>query len=283
MEKNRNKISDDLKKFFSPALFKIEFPTIIDYDIFQSLRRATPHIFKIFSKLSMNIYLLTESENLHAFRCVFEPLGYPIIGSCSLNALLSACIRGNGCIALSGMDYSPSDLSFFLPQIRNAGFSHAILVMDKKVTSEKTKIWLKEPVFDYLSLQTEEKELQKIVRSAFRWSQTQGERMVFSFLLRQKWESLDEGMKNVLRLLYSGDSNRDISEKLSLSARTVESRRARLMETFGVHSFAELIRVATEFMDEDNLPPSIFMPSREEKESVSSKTFSKSKTGRKKG
>ncbi len=208
----------------------------------------------------MNIYLLSESENLHALRSVFEQLGYPIIGNCSPNALLRACVRGGGCIVLSGMDYSPVSASVLLPQIRNAGFPYAVLVMDRNVTAEKMKIWLKEPIFDYLSLQIGRKELDKILQNAFQWSRIEGERAVISFLLHKKWLSLDDGMKNVMRLLYSGDSNRDISEKLSLSPRTVEARRARLMETFGVDSFAELIRVAAEFMDEDNLPPSIFNP-----------------------
>lgn len=208
----------------------------------------------------MNIYLLSESENLHDLRSVFEPLGYPIVGSCSLNALLRSCVRGIGCVVLSGMDYSPASASAALSQLRNFGFPHAVLVMDRKATVEKTRIWLKEPIFDYLSLQIEQKELDRILQSAFQWSRGAGERAVVGFLLRKKWESLDEGMKKVLRLLYSGASNRDISEKLSLSPRTIESRRAKLMETFGVDSFAELIRVATEFMDEDNLPPSLFNP-----------------------
>jgi len=48
----------------------------------------------------------------------------------------------------------------------------------------------------------------------------------------------------VLRLVGLGHTNVEISEKLHLSVRTIESHRARLQEKLDVHTRAELVRVA---------------------------------------
>ncbi|MGH9742680.1 MAG: LuxR C-terminal-related transcriptional regulator [Candidatus Acidiferrum sp.] len=48
----------------------------------------------------------------------------------------------------------------------------------------------------------------------------------------------------VLRLLASNKSNKEASEELGISVRTVESHRRRLMEKLGLHSMGELIHLA---------------------------------------
>jgi len=50
----------------------------------------------------------------------------------------------------------------------------------------------------------------------------------------------------VLRLVARGHTNRQISEALNLSVRTVESHRANLMDKLGLHSRVELVRYASE-------------------------------------
>ena len=49
---------------------------------------------------------------------------------------------------------------------------------------------------------------------------------------------------DVLRLVASGHTNREIAERLTLSVRTVESHRANLMAKLCLHSRAELVRYA---------------------------------------
>lgn len=48
----------------------------------------------------------------------------------------------------------------------------------------------------------------------------------------------------VMRLLVKGKSNKEIAAALTLSPRTVETYRARLMSKLGLHSFADLILLA---------------------------------------
>ena len=52
---------------------------------------------------------------------------------------------------------------------------------------------------------------------------------------------LSEREKEVIRLIASGASSREIAEKLHISVRTVDTHRANVMERLGVHSSAELI------------------------------------------
>ena len=52
---------------------------------------------------------------------------------------------------------------------------------------------------------------------------------------------LSEREKEVIRLIASGASSREIAEQLHISVRTVDTHRANVMERLGVHSSAELI------------------------------------------
>lgn len=49
---------------------------------------------------------------------------------------------------------------------------------------------------------------------------------------------------DVLRLIAHGYTNRQISEELGISVRTVEGHRANILEKLGLHSRAELVRYA---------------------------------------
>jgi DNA-binding NarL/FixJ family response regulator len=48
----------------------------------------------------------------------------------------------------------------------------------------------------------------------------------------------------ILRLIVSGQTNKQIAQKLSRSERTVEFHRNRLMRKIGAHNAAELVKVA---------------------------------------
>ncbi len=58
------------------------------------------------------------------------------------------------------------------------------------------------------------------------------------------WESLSEREQEVLRLVALGYTSSEIAEKLSLSAKTVETYRARGMEKLGLRNRAALVRFA---------------------------------------
>lgn len=56
--------------------------------------------------------------------------------------------------------------------------------------------------------------------------------------------ALTEREIQVLRLVAEGLNSREIAERLNISAKTVDTHRANIMEKLGVHNTAELIRVA---------------------------------------
>ena len=50
--------------------------------------------------------------------------------------------------------------------------------------------------------------------------------------------------RQVLELLAHGHTNREVADRLTLSVKTVETHRARLSEKLGLHSRADLVRLA---------------------------------------
>jgi len=61
---------------------------------------------------------------------------------------------------------------------------------------------------------------------------------------RDRYELLSQREKEVLRLVALGYTNRQIAERLSLSVKTVETYRARVMEKLNLKSRAALVRYA---------------------------------------
>jgi two-component system response regulator FixJ len=67
--------------------------------------------------------------------------------------------------------------------------------------------------------------------------------------LRRRYERLSPREREVMALLTSGLSNKEIARKLDLSPRTVETHRAHVMHKMGVGNTAELIAVALQCID----------------------------------
>lgn len=205
------------------------------------------------------VFLLTKNaENLRRLRQVFETTGFPVISCCSTGALLCSCSRGNGCVVIHSTEFTPEEISKIIRELRLAGFAHAVLLGEQSPSFARARIFQKLPICDFFQFNASSKVLQDILKNAFSWTRTQGKRHVVQFHLKQTWQGLDPTLQTVLRHLFQGATNRDIAEQMAVSMRVVEHRRKKLQETFGVHTFAELIRVATEILDEETIPPSAF-------------------------
>lgn len=63
---------------------------------------------------------------------------------------------------------------------------------------------------------------------------------------RKPGEQLTRREREVLALIASGLTNRQIGEKLFISIKTVETHRARIMQTLDLHTTADLVRYALE-------------------------------------
>ncbi|MBE6426270.1 MAG: response regulator transcription factor [Thermoguttaceae bacterium] len=210
----------------------------------------------------MIVYLLSKkTASLDVLRRTAEGLRLTAVSCSSVNALLQSCARGSGCVLVCGADHSASEIRDLIRKLRQHFHPHAVLVAEKEPTAFRAVELLRLPVLDYFHTQIEPLAFQLVIQNARRWSETEGMREVFRVQLREKWERMSDGLKDVLRLLYDGKTNREIAETLSLSLRTVESRRAKLLEEFGLTTFAELIRTAAFFLEQEILPPIFFTES----------------------
>jgi two-component system response regulator NreC len=64
--------------------------------------------------------------------------------------------------------------------------------------------------------------------------------------VRRATPTLSPRERQVLGLLAHGHTNREVADRLSLSVKTVETHRARLSDKLGLHSRADLVRLAIE-------------------------------------
>ncbi|MDO4570170.1 MAG: LuxR C-terminal-related transcriptional regulator [Planctomycetia bacterium] len=186
--------------------------------------------------------------------------GFKIIMNNSLNSLMYQCVQGEGCVVIVGEGFSNEEILQNVHLLRKEGVSHGVIVVDSLPTIERATAFLKSSVCDYLQLNSGFDVYMSSLNLAMNWGREQGRRVVARYALRRNWSHLDEKMKEVLLLLYQGKTNREIAQALDISPRTVENRRAKLLDFFHVNSFAELIRVATQVVDEDVLPPSVWLP-----------------------
>ncbi len=63
--------------------------------------------------------------------------------------------------------------------------------------------------------------------------------------IRQRWDTLSKREKQVAELVVKGAANRDIAEQLSISIKTVEIHRSRVMSKMQVKNLAKLIEAAS--------------------------------------
>lgn len=65
-------------------------------------------------------------------------------------------------------------------------------------------------------------------------------------VLREKCVTLPVVVRDVLDLLAEGLQHREIAERLSISPRTVEVYKARMMDKLGCRTLADVMRIGTE-------------------------------------
>ena len=79
---------------------------------------------------------------------------------------------------------------------------------------------------------------------ALRWDGEHRREIARAANARRRLVRLTPGQREVLARLLAGKSNRQIAAELKLSVRSIEVRRAKIMETMRAGSLAQLVRLA---------------------------------------
>lgn len=98
---------------------------------------------------------------------------------------------------------------------------------------------------DFLEKPFREQQLWDSIRKALQLDERNRRRQARRRQAEMRIARLTPGERDVLDLILEGKLNKEIAAGLSLSVRTVEDRRARLMKKMQVNSVVELVRLAT--------------------------------------
>jgi two-component system response regulator FixJ len=102
---------------------------------------------------------------------------------------------------------------------------------------------MKAGAVDFLEKPFDDETLLGSVRRALEQAKASGAAEANAKLVRERLASLTEREQQVLDLLVAGKPNKIVAYELSISPRTVEIHRARVMEKMGAKSLAELVRM----------------------------------------
>ena len=101
---------------------------------------------------------------------------------------------------------------------------------------------MKAGALNFLEKPCRDQELWEAIQEALKWDAENRRRIIQTAKIRRRLERLTQGEHDVLIALINGKSNKAIAAELGLSVRTIEVRRAKVMQKMKAHSLAELVR-----------------------------------------
>jgi RNA polymerase sigma factor (sigma-70 family) len=103
---------------------------------------------------------------------------------------------------------------------------------------------MKEGAVEFLTKPFRDQDLLDAIQVALNLDQTRRRRETQIIELRARFEFLSPRQREVLPLVVSGLSNKQIAEKLGISEGTVKAHRSEIMRKMGAGSLPELVRIA---------------------------------------
>lgn len=150
----------------------------------------------------------------------------------------------HGCIVLDVRMPGMSGLEL-MKRLHNMGMRAPIIFLSAHGDVPMAVQALKDGAFDFLEKPYNNQRFLDCVQSAL-------ERDALNRLNRNADEELLERLKNltvreqeIINLVVAGKSNKEIGKLLSISHKTVEAHRGRLMAKMGVNNLVDLVRVMT--------------------------------------
>ena len=167
--------------------------------------------------------------------------------------LLSAIVQAEWDVVICDMNMPGRSGLDALNQIKQTNPKLPVLIISMYPEDQYALRVLKAGASGYLGKETVHEELIKAIKTVLQGRRyitaTVAEKLAESFntdTIKKPHELLSDREFDVFKLLASGKSVSEIAEQLSLSATTISTYRARVMEKMNIHSNAELARYAIE-------------------------------------
>lgn len=183
-----------------------------------------------------------EAPNLQATCWALESAGYKVETYASpLKFLEQASPSMRGCLLL---DLKMSELDGLEVQRKLADreIDLPIVVISGNATVAKAVAAMRAGAVDLIEKPVEDKKLLERVESALRMEEETADDRARKERIRKLVVQLTPREKEVMEHVVSGSSNKDIAEALSISNKTVEAHRAKVMRKMQADSLAGLVR-----------------------------------------
>lgn len=104
---------------------------------------------------------------------------------------------------------------------------------------------MKNKAVDFIEKPFDDEALLSLVAATLKVAEQQHRQDVGRLLLTQRWCSLSKRERQVADLVLAGRANREVAEQLSISIKTVEVHRSRVMSKMQAKNVAELVSLAS--------------------------------------
>jgi FixJ family two-component response regulator len=101
---------------------------------------------------------------------------------------------------------------------------------------------LKKGAADFIEKPFNDKDMLALIESCMKQDRAAAARRAESASMTQRMDSLTQREREVLALIVAGKLNKQIADVLTISIKTVEVHRSRVMEKMGANSVAELVQ-----------------------------------------
>ena len=132
--------------------------------------------------------------------------------------------------------------------LRNRQIGLPVVVLTAHADVVNTRRALKNGAVDFLEKPVDDDVLIDVLQNAIRIDARRHEAQVAKSDLTLKLDRLTPREREVLVLLAQGSQHREIAERLSISPRTVEVYKARMMEKLHCRTLADIVRFGTSML-----------------------------------
>ena len=147
-----------------------------------------------------------------------------------------------GCLLLDARLPGMSGVEF-QEQLQKAGLALPIIFMTAHGDIPMVRKVMKAGAVEFLTKPFQKEDLLHAIEHAFAFDRERRQEQEILNAIRARIESLSERERQVVELITTGLTNREVAERLFLSVVTVKLYRRLAMEKMGVSTFADLIKM----------------------------------------